>query len=341
MAPSDPVDESPKWLKGPDSKVDSHTPPTDSRQEEAVQAAREVLESADELQSAGQLRKAFLECQSVLIDHSHNLPDGISAQVHHLMARISLSQGKPQRADKYLKRALSLDPSLPRMEELVQVTNQSVGNKPPPVGESRPKPELEPEADPEISHESQPEPGDEQPNIDTSPVIQPAKGRLAWVASFWSRALALAMDAVLLLVLVSIMVALSSLVLGFSKEDLLSAMAGSLSNVIVVFMLFVLFMLTYATVFARFGGQTLGKIIFGLRVVRLDGHSLTTANALLRAVGMLLAAMPGLGGFVWAAFDMRKRGWHDMVGKTLVVKIKPPRTATSKSEVSIEALEHP
>jgi len=38
------------------------------------------------------------------------------------------------------------------------------------------------------------------------------------------------------------------------------------------------------------------------------------------AIGFIIAAVCLLIGLIWVAFDARKRGWHDMIGGTVVVK---------------------
>ena len=68
-------------------------------------------------------------------------------------------------------------------------------------------------------------------------------------------------------------------------------------------------------------GQTIGMMPFGLRVVRnVDGGKLTWGNVVLRLIGWFVAGFVFALGFIWAAFDSRKRGWHDMIGGTVVIK---------------------
>jgi uncharacterized RDD family membrane protein YckC len=68
-------------------------------------------------------------------------------------------------------------------------------------------------------------------------------------------------------------------------------------------------------------GRTFGMAFFGLRVVRsADGGRIGLGRATLRLVGFLLAALPLEIGLVWAAFDERKRGWHDMIAGTVVIR---------------------
>jgi len=68
-------------------------------------------------------------------------------------------------------------------------------------------------------------------------------------------------------------------------------------------------------------GQTIGMMLFGLRVVRnADGGKLTWSNAVLRFIGLLVAFACIWIGVIWVAFDARKRGWHDVMGGTVVVQ---------------------
>ncbi len=290
---------SPGWLQKPVSA--SAQPGADSRSEISLRgdqiagepdphpSASGELDRARRMEADGDLRGAFVTCQSILMDHLESLPDDMLAKIYLTMGRVSLAQDKPDRARKYLGKAGSLDP------DLVQV--------PPPEGRGNTK------------------------VASRIPKPRSVQGRLAWVASFWGRVIAFALDALLVSGLLAAMLALAALVLGYDGEQVVEALAGGLTNLVVMSMLFFLLLLTYVTVFVRFGGQTLGKMLLGLRVVRLDGHSLTTWHAVRRAVGMLLAGLPGLGGFVWAAFDLNRRGWHDRIGGTLVVCIRPPRSA--------------
>ena len=68
-------------------------------------------------------------------------------------------------------------------------------------------------------------------------------------------------------------------------------------------------------------GQTIGMMPFGLRVVRNeDGGKLTWSNVILRYIGWYVAFVVVFIGIIWVALDSRKRGWHDMIGGTVVVR---------------------
>lgn len=73
-------------------------------------------------------------------------------------------------------------------------------------------------------------------------------------------------------------------------------------------------------------GTTIGGIICGLKVVRLDDRPLDWSVAIVRALGGFLSlAVAGLG-FVWVAFDDEKQSWHDKIAGTTIVKV-PKGTA--------------
>lgn len=73
-------------------------------------------------------------------------------------------------------------------------------------------------------------------------------------------------------------------------------------------------------------GQTPGKMLMRIRVVKVDGKPLQTQDALLRYLGYVINALPflfGLG-WAWAVIDARRQGWHDKLARTLVITTRPP-----------------
>ena len=90
-----------------------------------------------------------------------------------------------------------------------------------------------------------------------------------------------------------------------------------------VYLLTALFMdMTYFIWFHGTVGRTLGKRLFGLRVIRISGEKMTLGIAFLRWVGSLISGIFFFLGFVWIAFDNRKQGWHDKIATTLVVRVR-------------------
>src|SRR5690606_35106686 len=76
----------------------------------------------------------------------------------------------------------------------------------------------------------------------------------------------------------------------------------------------------YAVLAWRRGGQTLGMKPWRLRVVGADGRPATVRRLWLRyAVATLSLAGAGLG-LLWSLVDRERRGLHDVVAGTLLVR---------------------
>lgn len=70
-------------------------------------------------------------------------------------------------------------------------------------------------------------------------------------------------------------------------------------------------------------GATLGKMIFGLKVVDTNGQKIDYGKAALREIiGKWVSGLVFGLGYLWVAFDPKKQGWHDKIAGTLVVKTK-------------------
>jgi uncharacterized RDD family membrane protein YckC len=69
-------------------------------------------------------------------------------------------------------------------------------------------------------------------------------------------------------------------------------------------------------------GATVGKMAMGLRVVTNDGKRLSFMNATGRYFAKILSAIIFCIGFIMIAFTDRKRGLHDMIANTLVIKTR-------------------
>jgi uncharacterized RDD family membrane protein YckC len=68
-------------------------------------------------------------------------------------------------------------------------------------------------------------------------------------------------------------------------------------------------------------GTTVGGIVLGLKVVRLDGGPLTFVVALVRALAAAFAVIILFLGFLWIAWDADKQGWHDRIAGTVVLRL--------------------
>jgi uncharacterized RDD family membrane protein YckC len=84
---------------------------------------------------------------------------------------------------------------------------------------------------------------------------------------------------------------------------------------------FPLLLLAYHIAFWAWRGTTLGGIIVGLRVVRVQGAELRFADALVRGLTAVFS-IAALGiGCLWMLNDPEKQMWHDKIAGTLVVKV--------------------
>lgn len=75
---------------------------------------------------------------------------------------------------------------------------------------------------------------------------------------------------------------------------------------------------SYFTVLHSWGGQTLGKLIVGIRVDAAEGGLLPPGRSFLRTVGYLLSALPLGAGFLWLVLDREQRCWHDRLAGSRV-----------------------
>jgi len=129
--------------------------------------------------------------------------------------------------------------------------------------------------------------------------VGPAPGVV--FGGFWIRLVAYILDAI---------------ILGIIQAGLVSAMGQSTGRYISGIISIAYFIGMWGVL-----GQTIGMMPFGLRIVRnADGGKITWGNAVLRFIGMIVAFAALLIGVIWVAFDARKRGWHDMIGGTVVIK---------------------
>jgi len=80
--------------------------------------------------------------------------------------------------------------------------------------------------------------------------------------------------------------------------------------------------LFYNLYFVGTRGATPGKKILNLRIIREDGiEPVGYGKAFLRLLGYILSGMIFYIGFIMIAFTDRKRGLHDMVAGTNVIKV--------------------
>ncbi len=80
-------------------------------------------------------------------------------------------------------------------------------------------------------------------------------------------------------------------------------------------------MAIYGALMWKLKGTTVGGIVCGLKVVRVDGRELDWATVIVRALGCFLSLVVVGLGFIWVAIDAERQSWHDKIAGTVVVRM--------------------
>lgn len=75
----------------------------------------------------------------------------------------------------------------------------------------------------------------------------------------------------------------------------------------------------YYVTFWSLTGQTIGKMVMGLRVISVDGNPPTIWHSLVRLIGYGISMLVFWLGYIWIIVDDQRRGWHDHMARTWVV----------------------
>ena len=141
---------------------------------------------------------------------------------------------------------------------------------------------------------------------------QPPAGQPTGYGGFWIRVVAYIIDAILL----SVAAGVIGVVTGGGYDDLEHInYSGSGISLVVGWLYF-------ALMESSERGATVGKMAVGLRVVTDQGLRLSFLHATGRYFAKFISAIILGLGFLMVAFSDRKRGLHDMIASTLVVKVR-------------------
>ena len=96
----------------------------------------------------------------------------------------------------------------------------------------------------------------------------------------------------------------------------------------------------YFTAFtALFHGQTLGKKLMGIKVIKLDGSTLSTWESFGRYGGYGAGLATGLSGFLQIYWDANRQAIQDKISETLVIDLRRPKhTMTQEGELASQGL---
>ena len=72
--------------------------------------------------------------------------------------------------------------------------------------------------------------------------------------------------------------------------------------------------------FWRYCGATPGKLALAVKIVDArTGGAPSLGQLVVRFLAYFVSAFPLYLGFLWAAVDRRKQGWHDKIARTIVI----------------------
>ncbi|MDI1284699.1 MAG: RDD family protein [Reyranella sp.] len=144
----------------------------------------------------------------------------------------------------------------------------------------------------------------------------PAAPALVTYGGFWIRLVAYIIDSVLLSFVGAVIGGVfgGAMAIGGGNGDSIS-MGGGILGLVIAWLYF-------ALMESSERGATVGKMALGLRVVTDKGERLSFMNATGRYFAKILSALILCIGFIMIAFTDRKRGLHDMIANTLVIKTR-------------------
>jgi uncharacterized RDD family membrane protein YckC len=126
-------------------------------------------------------------------------------------------------------------------------------------------------------------------------------------AGFWIRAVAFVIDAIVLAVLMAV------IVVAFDRFD------GKMS-ILRAFLIEAVGLLYMPLMWASPRQATFGQRICRLRLVTGDGGAVSLPRGVLRVLGMIVSGAIFGAGYIMIAFTAEKRGLHDMIAGTRVVR---------------------
>jgi uncharacterized RDD family membrane protein YckC len=138
-------------------------------------------------------------------------------------------------------------------------------------------------------------------------------------AGFWIRFGAALFD---LLIVAVLLFAYYSLIFACSAE-----ITGQ--RIFIVALISGLIKIAYFIGFWIWRGQTPGKMVAGIKIIRTDSSPIEWTHAVLRYFGYIVSFLTLCIGFIWIAFDERKQGLHDKIADTYVVKLPVRQVALS------------
>ncbi|MGB8216202.1 MAG: RDD family protein [Candidatus Methanoperedens sp.] len=116
---------------------------------------------------------------------------------------------------------------------------------------------------------------------------------------------------------------LASIVPGSATNPIMAPALGLMTIIMTLFLAIILW-IPYGIILETWRGQTIGKMILGIVVVKENGEPCTFVAALLRNVLRIIDALPQsyLIGFIFMALSEKRQRIGDRLANTIVVRIK-------------------
>jgi len=139
---------------------------------------------------------------------------------------------------------------------------------------------------------------------------------------FFQRTAAMLIDAAILMFFYLVL-----LIIAWAQGDWGSSLSScwrwqSLPSIFILYFLAAgLGNMLYFTYFHAVTGQTIGKRLMGLKVVTLYNEELSWCRSFFRWCGYFISKWFFFLGFFWVAISSQKRGWHDYIAGTVVIRL--------------------
>ena len=160
---------------------------------------------------------------------------------------------------------------------------------------------------------------------------QPQLNRLGQYAGFTTRLVGWIIDDLILVSIIAVTTALAGLIQNSLPINDLLGLQAEAEMIIAGFLVVLLLTIPplYFISFWMLTGQTPGKRVMGLRIVRTDGERMRFGNCVRRLIGYWISDILLLG-YLWVLVDNRRQGFHDKIAGTFVVyawpEVGPPVT---------------
>ena len=234
-----------------------------------------------------------------------------TAELYYLASQAAINHG--QRIE-FLEKAVELDPSHQTAhDELASIVRPTFDSQ----TDDTSKPAENAPVEDELPSMETASPATEQP--------APQQFRRYLLAPVGKRAIALMIDTVIVGFVGTILGSLTGLVV---LSESVSVNDPVFQDSLDYFRIFVILLgaVYYIYFMVTTNGQTIGKQMLKIRVIKKDGKPLTAFDVILRNVIGYMLNWTFIFGFVWAFFDRERQGWHDKLARTIVVDDTTPST---------------